>query len=154
MSASDSTAQAAHYRRALHHRTTRRHVTLHDHDSGLFTVRQQAETPDSKPLTNRTGRCRTLDRLTGAAATENCATAAPSKRLVVAPRVPEVNLRRLIALGLDYINGAWTIPATSRPNSNNSHTSPAAVYDSGANVVTHVTITFSHSIPRLRSESV
>jgi hypothetical protein len=118
------------------------------------------KTLDSKPLTdkNRPADGRTLHRLAGAAATENCATAAPPQRLVVAPRVPGVTLRRLIALGLDYINGyingAWTIPATSRPNSNNSHTSTAAVYDPGSKRRIACDITFSDNIPMLRSDSL
>ena len=28
-------------------------------------------------------------------------------------RIAAVNLRRLIALGLDHLDGAWTIPATT-----------------------------------------
>jgi hypothetical protein len=64
------------------------------------------------------------------------------KGLVAARRVPEVNLRRLKALELDYVNGAWTIPTTTRPNSNNSHTSTVAVDDPEANVPSHVTSRF------------
>jgi hypothetical protein len=130
--AADPAAQTARYRPSCTTAQPGRHspCTTHDHDSGLFIARRQAETSDSKPLTDRTRPI--VERCIAWLAPgqpKPSATAAPPTRLVVAPRVPEVNLRRLIALELDYINGAWTIPATTRPNSNNSHTSTVAVDD-------------------------
>jgi transposase len=91
-----------------------RKMTLHEHDSVLFTARRQAETPEfqavyrqHRPMVERSiawvvrGN-RTL-RYRGTAKND----------WWLHHRVAAVNLRRLITLGLDRIDGIWTIPATT-----------------------------------------
>jgi hypothetical protein len=91
-----------------------RKLTLHEHDSVLFGARRQAETPEfqtvyrqHRPMVERSiaWLVRGNRKLRYRGTIKN--------DWWLHHRVAAVNLRRLIALGLDHINGSWTIPATT-----------------------------------------
>jgi Transposase DDE domain/Transposase domain (DUF772) len=91
-----------------------RKLTLHEHDSVLFAARRQAETPEfqtdyrqHRPMVERSiawvvrGN-RTL-RYRGTMKND----------WWLHHRVAAINLKRLITLGLDHINGVWMVPSTT-----------------------------------------
>lgn len=91
-----------------------RYLTLHEHDSVLFAARRQAETVQfqtsyrqHRPMVERSiawiVRGNRRLRYRGTAKND----------WWLHHRVAPVNLRRLISMGLDNVNGAWTIPATT-----------------------------------------
>jgi len=91
-----------------------RHLTLHEHDSVLFAARRQAETPEfqtvyrqHRPMVERSIAwiVRGNRRLRYRGTIKN--------DWWLHHRVAAINLKRLITLGLDNINGAWTIPAAT-----------------------------------------
>ena len=91
-----------------------RKLTLHEHDAVLFAARRQAETPEfqrvyrqHRPMVERgiAWIVRGNRRLRYRGTIKN--------DWWLHHRVAAINLKRLTTLGLDYINGAWTIPATT-----------------------------------------
>jgi hypothetical protein len=89
-------------------------LRLHTHHSVLFAARRQAETPEfqtvyrhHRPMVERSiawlVRGNRRLRYRGTAKND----------WWLRHRVAAINLRRLITLGLDNINGTWTIPATT-----------------------------------------
>ena len=91
-----------------------RNLTLHEHDTVLFAARRQAETPEfqtvyrqHRPMVERSIAwiVRGNRKLRYRGTTKN--------DWWLHHRIAAVNLRRLIALGLDHLDGAWTIPATT-----------------------------------------
>jgi hypothetical protein len=91
-----------------------RYLTLHEHDSVLFAARRQAETPEfqtvyrqHRPMVERSiawiVRGNRKLRYRGTVKND----------WWLHHRVAAINLKRLIALGLDHINGVWTIPAAT-----------------------------------------
>jgi Transposase DDE domain/Transposase domain (DUF772) len=91
-----------------------RKLTLHEHDSVLFAARRQSETPEfqtdyrqHRPMVERSiawivrGN-RTL-RYRGTTKND----------WWLHHRVAAINLKRLITLGLDHINGDWMVPTTT-----------------------------------------
>jgi hypothetical protein len=126
-SAAADSAAHADYRPSCATAQPGRHFTLHDTRPRLGAVHR---TPTSRNVRFQTtyrqnpAYGRTLHRLAGTGATENCATAAQPKGTGGCTTGARVNLRRLIAL--DWITSTAPGPSTtSRPNSNNSHTSTA-----------------------------
>jgi transposase len=88
-----------------------RKMTIHRHDSVLFAARRQAETPEfqavyrqHRPMVERSiawiVRGNRKLRYRGTAKND----------WWLRHRAAAINLNRLITLGLDQINGAWTIP--------------------------------------------
>jgi hypothetical protein len=91
-----------------------RNLTLHEHDAVLFAARRQAETPEfqtvyrqHRPMVERSIAwiVRGNRKLRYRGTTKN--------DWWLRHRVAAINLRQLITLGLDHINGAWTIPAST-----------------------------------------
>ncbi len=88
-----------------------RKMTIHRHDSVLFAARRQAETPEfqavyrqHRPMVERSiawiVRGNRKLRYRGTAKND----------WWLRHRAAAINLNRLITLGLDQVNGAWTIP--------------------------------------------
>jgi len=91
-----------------------RKLTLHEHDSVLFAARRHAETPEfqevyrqHRPMVERSIAwiVRGNRKLRYRGTTKN--------DWWLHQRVAAINLKRLIALGLDNIDGIWMIPATA-----------------------------------------
>jgi hypothetical protein len=91
-----------------------RKMTLHEHDAVLFDARRQAETPEfqtvyrqHRPMVERSIAwiVHGNRKLRYRGVTKN--------DWWLRHRVAAINLRRLITLGLDHIDGSWTIPATT-----------------------------------------